>query len=120
MKSSVATESGHHWASRRKLMASIRGGGVSRLLFRQFISKFQSDNLTGELERAYRASAFSHARQVRGFECREFGFVTRIVTALIYIYIKNVNYSFLDLRLITIIKSYLPCVNIFKTFERWI
>ena len=63
MQSSVATESSAvitERASRRILTASIRGGGVSRLLFRQIISKFQSDNLTGELERAYRASAFSH------------------------------------------------------------
>ena len=55
MRSSVATED-----CSRILTASIGGGAVSRLLFRQIISKFQSDNLTAELERAYRASAFSH------------------------------------------------------------
>ena len=55
MRSSVATED-----CSRILTASIGGGAVSRLLSRQIISKFQSDNLTAELERAYRASAFSH------------------------------------------------------------
>ena len=51
MQSSVATKSCHH----REGMSSQTYGidkrsGVSRLLFRPIISKFQSDNLTGEIQ----------------------------------------------------------------------
>ena len=61
MQSSVAKESRHHRKGISSQTYGIdRRSGVSRLLFWPIISKFQSDKLTGELERSYRASAFSH------------------------------------------------------------